>query len=49
MMEQKIIAVGGRNGRRNKMEERYLKYRHYYAGIDISGYGGYGKAVYHLL
>ncbi len=28
------------------MEERYLKYRHYYAGIDISGLGGYGKAVY---
>jgi len=28
------------------MEERYLKYRHYYAGIDIIGYGGYGKAVY---
>ena len=28
------------------MEERYLKYRHYYAGIDISGFGGYGKAVY---
>lgn len=32
------------------MQERYLKYRHYYAGIDISGFGGYGKAVYsHLL
>jgi hypothetical protein len=46
MMEQEIIAVGSRNGSRNKMEERYLKYRHYYAGIDISGYGGYGKAVY---
>jgi hypothetical protein len=30
----------------NKMEERYLKYRHYYAEIDISGFGGYGKAVY---
>jgi len=28
------------------MEERYLKYRHYYARIDISGFGGYGKAVY---
>jgi len=28
------------------MQERYLKYRHYYAGIDISGFGGYGKAVY---
>ena len=34
------------NNSRNKMEERYLKYRHYYAGIDISGFGGYGKAVY---
>jgi hypothetical protein len=39
-------AVGCENGSRNKMEERYLKYRHYYAGIDISGFGGYGKAVY---
>jgi hypothetical protein len=28
------------------MEERYLKYRHYYAAIDISGFGGYGKDVY---
>jgi hypothetical protein len=45
-MEQKIIAVGCENGSRNRMEERYLKYRHYYAGIDISGFGGYGKAVY---
>jgi hypothetical protein len=46
IMNKRIIAVGGGNGSRNKMEERYLKYRHYYAGIDISGYGGYGKAVY---
>jgi hypothetical protein len=45
-MELKTMAVGCENGRRNKMEERYLKYRHYYAGIDISGFGGYGKAVY---
>jgi hypothetical protein len=45
-MEGKIIAGGFENGIRNKMEERYLKYRHYYAGIDISGFGGYGKAVY---
>ena len=48
-MEQKIIAVGGENGSRNKMEERYLKYRYYYADIDISGFGGYGKAVYDSL
>jgi hypothetical protein len=39
-------AVGCENGSRNKMEERYLKYRHYYAGIDILSFGGYGKAVY---
>lgn len=30
----------------NKLEERYLKYRHYYVGIDVAGFGGYGKAVY---
>jgi hypothetical protein len=30
----------------NKLQERYLKYRHYYAGLDISGFGGYGRAVY---
>jgi hypothetical protein len=30
----------------DKMLERYLKYRHYYAGIDISGFGEYGRAVY---
>ena len=42
--------MGCENGSRNKLQERYLKYRHYYAGIDISGFGGYGKAVYaHLL
>ena len=40
------MALGCENGSRNRMEERYLKYRHYYAGIDISGFGGYGKAVY---
>jgi len=40
------MASGCENGSRNRMEERYLKYRHYYAGIDISGFGGYGKAVY---
>jgi len=46
MIEQKIETVGCENGSRNKLEERYLKYRNYYAVIDISGYGGYGKAVY---
>jgi hypothetical protein len=45
-MQRKIIAANFENGILNKMEERYLKYRHYYAGIDISGFGGYGKAVY---
>ena len=48
-MEQKIIAKGSENGSRKKIEERYLKYRHYYAKIDISGFGGYGKAVYDSL
>jgi hypothetical protein len=46
MMQEKIIAGNLQNDSRNKMEERYLKYRHYYAVIDISGFGGYGKAVY---
>ncbi len=45
-MQQKTIAASHENSRRNRMEERYLKYRHYYAGIDISGFGGYGKTVY---
>lgn len=45
-MQPKIIEANLQNNSRNKMEERYLKYRHYYAGIDISGFGGYGKAVY---
>ncbi len=45
-MQQKIIAANFENESLNKMKERYLKYRHYYAGIDISGFGGYGKAVY---
>jgi hypothetical protein len=31
---------------RPKLEERYLKYRHYYVGIDVAGFGGYGEAVY---
>lgn len=46
MIEQEIIEAGYENGSPNKLEERYLKYRNYYAVIDISGYGGYGKAVY---
>jgi hypothetical protein len=46
MMDNKYMAGGCENGSGNKMEERYLKYRYYYAGIDISGFGGYGKAVY---
>jgi len=45
-MQQKIITVSSNNGSNNKLYERYLKYRHYYAGIDISGFGGYGRAVY---
>ncbi len=47
---EKIDLMGGGNGNGNsncnKLEERYLKYRHYYVGIDISGFGGYGRAVY---
>jgi len=31
------------------MEARYLKYRHDYAGLDISGFGGYGNDVYSSL
>lgn len=45
-MRRRTIAANLQNGSRNKIEERYLKYRYYYAGIDISGFGGYGKAVY---
>ena len=45
-MERKIIAERRENSSRNKMEQRYLKYRHYYVGLDLSGYGDYGKAVY---
>ena len=43
---EKIFLMDGGNGSRNKLQERYLKYRHYYVGLDISGFGGYGKAVY---
>jgi len=42
----KIDVMGCENGSRNKLQERYLKYRHYYTGLDMSGFGGYGKAVY---
>jgi hypothetical protein len=45
-MQRKFVAASCENNNRNKMQERFLKYRHYYAGIDISGFGGYGKAVY---
>lgn len=38
--------AGSENVGRHKLEERYLKYRHYYVGLDISGFGEYGKAVY---
>jgi len=40
------IAAGFENVSRNKLWERYLKYRHYYVDLDLSGFGEYGKAVY---
>ena len=43
---EKIALAGSEQVGRNKLEERYLKYRHYYAGLDLSGFGEYGKAVY---
>ncbi len=43
---EKIALVGSENVGRNKLKERYLKYRHYYVGLDLSGFGEYGKAVY---
>jgi hypothetical protein len=48
-VEQFIIDTGSEKSRLHKIEERYLKYRTYYADIDISGFGGYGKAVYATL
>jgi hypothetical protein len=45
-VQQKIITASREIVGRNKMQERYLKYRHYYAGLDLSGFGEYGKAVY---
>jgi len=44
-VEKTVLRDGG-NGNGNKLQERYLKYRHYYVGFDISGFGGYGRAVY---
>jgi hypothetical protein len=43
---EQVAVVGFENVSRNKLQERYLKYRHYYVGFDLSGYGEYGKAVY---
>ena len=43
---EKNAVVGLENVSRNKLQERYLKYRHYYIGLDLSGFGDYGKAVY---
>ena len=43
---EKNAVVGFENVSRNKLQERYLKYRHYYVGLDLSGFGDYSKAVY---
>lgn len=43
---EKIAGVGFENSSRNKLQERYLKYRYYYVTLDLSGFGEYGKAVY---
>lgn len=43
---EKIALVGSEQVGSSKLKERYLKYRHYYVGLDLSGYGDYGKAVY---
>lgn len=48
-MDQNIRLTIAENDGRKKIEERYLKYRYYYAGIDIAGFGKYGKAVYDSL
>ncbi len=48
-MDQNIRLSIAENGVRKRIEERYLKYRYYYAGIDIAGFGKYGKAVYDSL
>ncbi|MBM4272125.1 MAG: hypothetical protein FJ139_08235 [Deltaproteobacteria bacterium] len=42
----KIAAAGFADVSRNKLQERYLKYRYYYVGLDLSGFGEYSKAVY---
>jgi hypothetical protein len=43
---EKLSAAGSENVSRKKLQERYLKYRHFYANIDMNGFGGYGKAIY---
>lgn len=43
---EKITLAGSEQVGYSKLEERYLKYRHYYVDFDLSGYGDYGKAVY---
>lgn len=48
-MEQNTRYSVAENSEQNRMEARYLKYRYYYTDIDISGFGGYGKAVYDSL
>jgi len=43
---EQVAVVGFENAGRNKLQERYLKYRHYYVGLDLSGFGEYSKVVY---
>lgn len=43
---EQVAVVGFENISRNKLQERYLKYRHYYVSLDLSGFGEYSKAVY---
>jgi len=43
---ENIALAGSEQVGRNKLEERYLKYRHYYVGIDLLGYGDYSQAMY---
>jgi hypothetical protein len=44
-----IFVASSENVNRNKLQERYLKYRHYYVNLDLSGFGEYSKAVYEPL
>jgi len=46
IMQRNLFAARYEYVSRDKLQERYLKYRDYYAGLDISGFGEYGKAVY---